>query len=175
METNYEKRIGFGPRLGAKLVDLVVIVILGSFIIGPIVGAIVGAGFSEAAGGDAAAGVGGFLAGWILSIPITSVLYSLIEGFTGASPAKMMFGIKVGNENGTEANVKTYMTRWAFYNGQGLISILTLIGLSFLSIVGTLYGLAIFVGCFLVLGEKRQSFHGKWSKTAIFNKKDLAQ
>ncbi len=74
METNYEKRIGFGPRLGAKLVDLVVIMILGSFIIGPIVGAIVGAGISEAAGGDAAAGVGGFLAGWILSIPITSVL-----------------------------------------------------------------------------------------------------
>ena len=125
-----------------------------SFIIGLLVQLLVRA--FEAAGGDAAAGVGGFLAGWILSIPITSVLYSFIEGFTGASPAKMMFGIKVGNEDGTEANVKTYMTRWAFYNGQGLISILTLIGLSFLSIVG-LYMVAIFVGCFLVLGEKNKA------------------
>ena len=145
--------------------------ILASFIIGPIVGAIVGAGISEAAGGDAAAGVGGFLGGWILSFPITSVLYSLIEGLTGASPAKMMFGIKVGNEDGTEANVKTYMTRWAFFNGQGLITILALIGLSFLSIVGNLYGLAILIGCFLVLGEKNKASTANGQKLPYLIKK----
>jgi len=186
METNYEKRIGFGPRLGAKLVDIVVIMVIALIIVGPIVGGIVGSEAAEAAreatsdtgDKDVAEGVGGFfgfLAGMVLSIPITTVLYSLIEGFKGASPAKMMFGIKVGNENGTEADVKTYMMRWAFYNGQGLISILVLVGLSFLSTIGTIYGLVILVGCFLVLGEKKQSFHGKWSKTAIFNKKDLAK
>ncbi len=130
MENNYEKRIGFGTRFGCKLVDIVIIMIL-SLILGPILGTIIGADLAseaassvsqsqgneieelENAGKVVGSGIAGFLAGMLLAIPITAILYGLIEAFTGASPAKMMFGIKVGNENGTKANVSTYMKRWA--------------------------------------------------------------
>jgi len=186
MKENYEKRIGFGTRFGAKIVDTVVIMVLALIIVGPIIGVIMGSEVAEASRDatsdlgdkDIAEGVGGFfgfLAGMVLSIPITWILYSLIEGLTGASPAKMMFGIKVANENGTEGDIKTYMMRWAFYNGQNIISIFALlVGISFLSTIATIYALIILVGCFLVFGEKKQSFHGKWSKTAVFNKTDIA-
>jgi uncharacterized RDD family membrane protein YckC len=193
MENNYEKRIGFGTRVGAKLVDSVILIILALFIVGPILGSIIGA--SEAAdasealmkaqGNDMAEFeaamegtgkvVGGFFAGLLLALPITGLFYGLIEGFTGASPAKMMFGIKVGNEDGTTANVSTYMKRWAIYNSSFLCSLIALlIGISFMSTVGSICGIIILIGCFFVLAEPKQSFHGKWSQTAIFNKADLS-
>ena len=118
--------------------------------------------------------MGGFLAGMVLAGPITGLLYTLIEGFTGASPAKMMFGLKVGNENGTQSNVNTYMKRWAIYNSSGICTVLALIGLSFMATVGQICSLIILIGCFFVLAEPKQAFHGKWSKTAIFNKSVLS-
>jgi uncharacterized RDD family membrane protein YckC len=35
-------------------------------------------------------------------------------------------------------------------------------------------GLVIFVGCFLVLGDKRQALHDLGAATAVFRKADLA-
>ena len=72
---------------------------------------------------EAGGGIGGFFAGMVLSLPITGFLYTLIEGLTGASPAKMMFGIKIANEDGTKANRNTLINRWAFRNGSSLIQI----------------------------------------------------
>ena len=115
----------------------------------------------------------GFLAGMVLSLPITAFLYTLIEGLTGASPAKMMFGIKIANEDGTKANRNTLIKRWAFRNGVLLIQILAAIGLTFLSQVSLIYGLIIIVGCFMVLRDNKQSFHDSWSTTAVFKKSDI--
>ena len=188
MENNYENRIGFSPRLGALLVDVVVIIVVALVIVGPILGVFMGAEAAEAAketatasGGDqmdkdlaeAGGGIGGFFAGMVLSLPITGFLYTLIEGLTGASPAKMMFGIKIANEDGTKANRNTLIKRWAFRNGSSLIQILAAIGLTFLSPVSGIYGLIITVGCFMVLRDNKQSFHGAWSKTAVFKKSDI--
>jgi len=177
MENNYEKRVGFGPRFGAKLVDMIFIWILAMFVIGPVIGTIVGAGAStlgtdeyEAAG----AAIGGFLVGFALSFPVTSMLYTLIEAFTGASPAKMMFGLKVGKEDGTAGEIGDYVKRWAIYNSGSLCTFVSILGLVFMTTVGMVCSLVIIIGCFFIFGETRQGFHGKWSQTAIFNKSDLS-
>ena len=176
MENNNEKRVGFGPRFGAKLIDMVFIWILAIFVVGPVVATIAGAGAStlgtdeyEAAG----AAIGGFLVGYILSIPITMMLYTLIEAFTGASPAKMVLGLKVGKEDGSSADIGDYMKRWAIYNSGSICTVIALLGLTFMSTIGSVCSLVVFIGCFFIFSETKQGFHGKFSQTAIFNKSDL--
>ena len=177
MENSYEKRVGFGPRFGAKLIDMVFIWILALFIVGPIVATMVGAGASTLGTNEseaAAAAIVGGLAGYLLSIPITAMLYTLIEAFTGASPAKMILGLKVGKENGTHGETGDYVKRWAIYNSGSICTFVSILGLVFMSTVGTICSLVVFVGCFFMFSDTKQALHGKWSQTAIFNKSDLS-
>jgi len=42
-----------------------------------------------------------------------------------------------------------------------------------LGTIGGLASLAIFIGCFMVLGSEKQALHDMVGKTAVFNKADL--
>ncbi|MDH5379316.1 MAG: RDD family protein [Cyclobacteriaceae bacterium] len=106
-----EKRIGFGKRLGAYLLDMVVIYVL-SFIVGTLGGsaifmAIMGTADTNNMENDAALGaVGGILAGAMAAVAgvlIISVVIYLIEGLTGVTPGKAILGLKVGNKEGKVA------------------------------------------------------------------------
>jgi uncharacterized RDD family membrane protein YckC len=160
------KRVGFGPRLGAVLIDCVAIAILGTLFGGILgsafglgAGAVTGAATDERGAAAAAAAVG---------------FFGLIEAFTGASPGKMVLKLKIGYEDGRNAPVATYVTRWAVkYSGSILTALGLITGISFLGTLGTLAGLVVFVGCFLVLADKKQALHDMAAKTAVFNKADL--
>jgi len=175
-----DKRVGFGPRLGAALIDVVAIVILGG-VFGGILGSVLGLGAGALAGsatdeGGAAvaAAAVGFFGGMALGITLVGVLYGLIEAFTGASPGKMVLKLKIGFEDGRNAPVATYFTRWAVkYSGTILSSVGLITGISLLGTLGSLAGFVIFVGCFFVLAAKKQAIHDMAAKTAVFNKADL--
>jgi uncharacterized RDD family membrane protein YckC len=179
-----EKRVGFGPRLIAALIDAAIVMVL-AIVFGGMVGGLLGLGVGAAigAGGDSdSAAVGGAagallgaLGGFTIGIAVFGFLYSLIEGLTGASPGKMVLKLKVGTEGGQHATVQVYLTRWAVkYSGQllGFLAIIT--GITIISTLGSLASLVIFVGCFLVLGTNRQAIHDMAAKTAVYNKADLA-
>jgi uncharacterized RDD family membrane protein YckC len=140
-------------------------------------GAIAGAGSDEggAAAGAAAAGAAiGALGGMAIGIYVFGFLYSLIEAFTGASPGKMVLKLKIGLEDGRNAPLGTYVSRWAVKYAGTLIGLVALMpGLALLGTIGSLAGFVIFIGCFLVLGDKRQALHDMAAKTAVFNKADL--
>ena len=176
-----EKRVGFGPRLGAALIDMVLITIV-SLLFGGTLGAMLGLGAGALAGsagenatGAAAAGAAiGALGGMMIGVYIFGFLYSLIEALTGASPGKMVLKLKIGFEDGRNAPASTYVARWAVKYSGTLIGMVALMpGLHLLGTVGTLAGFVIFIGCFLVLGDKRQALHDMAAKTAVFNRADL--
>jgi uncharacterized RDD family membrane protein YckC len=179
-----DKRVGFGPRLGAALIDFVVIVVL-AVVFGGVVGGMLGLGAGAAIGstsdseGAAAAGAAagallGVLGGFAIGAAVFGVLYSLIEGLTGASPGKMILKLKVGTADGHAGQTSLYLTRWAVKNSGQILAFLSLIlATSALGTLGTLANLVIFVGCFMVLGAKRQAIHDMVAKTAVFNKADL--
>jgi uncharacterized RDD family membrane protein YckC len=101
-------------------------------------------------------------------------LYSLIEAFTGASPGKMALGLKVGMEDGRCASVAVYARRWAVKFSGTLLGLLgALPGFHVVALLAPAAGLIVFVGCFLVLGDKRQSLHDVAAGTAVFRKAEL--
>jgi uncharacterized RDD family membrane protein YckC len=175
-----DKRVGFVPRLQAALIDFVAVLVLG-FVFGGVLGSVLGIGAGALAGAAtgeagaaAAAGAIGGLLGGLAGVYIVAVLYGLIEAFTGASPGKMVLKLKIGYEDGRPAPISVYATRWAVKNIGALLSALGLItGMSFLGTLGSLGGFVIFVGCFMVLGEKKQAIHDLAAKTAVFKVSDL--
>ena len=159
---SYESRVGFGPRLGARLIDAVILIII--ITVASLVG--IGGGLASASTGGEA-GIYAALAAAAAAV-FFIIAYSLIEAFTGASPGKMMLGLKVANEDGTEGTIGLYLARWAVYNAGALLGVIPVIGL-----LGPFVNLVIFGGCFAVLGEKRQGLHDMICKTAVFKKSDI--
>ena len=111
------------------------------------------AGFS----GEIAASIIALVAS-LAGIAFTSIFFYVLEGFTGQTPGKMILGITVANMNGEKASIDKLLLR-AFIKITG----------SFVGIIG----LIIFVGCFLVLGEKKQALHDIICKTAVYKKSDI--
>jgi uncharacterized RDD family membrane protein YckC len=181
-----EQRIGFGPRLGALLLDTVIVCVLafvGGSTIGGMLGLTAGAalGSAMANGADSAAAamaaVGGLLGGvfaFAIAAALIGVVYFLIEGFTGFTLGKLMLGIRVASDDGTAAPVSKLLFRYALKNSNFILSVLgALAGVHALVTLGRLAGLAIFVGCFFTLGMNKQAFHDMIAKTAVYKKTDI--
>ena len=170
----FSNRIGFGPRLGAALLDLVFIIVLTVpfMFLGGVSAALVSmlgldAMFSsEDAEALALVGAGtGLLASGAVAV-LVGTAYTLIEAFTGASPGKRAMGLKVAHADGTQGNVQLYLLRWALKNSGSL--------LIFLPAIANLARLVFFFGCFATLGDKRQALHDMIAKSAVYKKADIA-
>ena len=169
----FSNRIGFGPRLGAALLDIVFIIIL----LVPISLLGVGAGLAAAMGMDAAGsdetealallGMGAGAVAMILIAGVVGLAYTLIEAFTGASPGKRVMGLQVAQEDGSAGDTKLYLLRWALKNSGSLLQFV-------LPVISSLVSLVFFFGCFAALGDKRQALHDIIGKTAVYKKSDIA-
>lgn len=178
-----EQRVGFGPRLGALLLDSVIVCVL-AFVGGSTIGGMLGLTAGAALGGAMSTGadslaagmaaVGGMLGGifaFIIAAAVIGIVYFLIEGFTGYTLGKLMLGIRVANEDGTKAAVGKLLFRFALKNINFICTVLgALSGVTALITLGRLGGLAIFVGCFFTLGMKKQALHDMIAKTAVYPK-----
>ena len=181
-------RKGFGPRLGALILDVIIVAVCGIAIgaaFGSALGKLVGAEQMAAEAmkdvppeaAEGAALVGSIMSGMIgtvLAVMIASVLYGLIEAFTGASPGKMALGMKIANPDATAASVGKLFGRYAVKNGNAIIGFLGFVaGVSALGTIGNLWGLAFFIGCFFALGSSKQALHDIIVKTAVYPKADV--
>ena len=174
-----EQRIGFGKRLGALLIDFVIIGVV-SFVGGGVIGGLLGAGAGAAAGsGDqnsqaAAAvfgGIIGSLIGIIIAITLVCAVYYLVEGLSGYTLGKLALGIRVASADGTAAPIGQLMGRYAVKNIGTLMFVAAAItGVESLKTVGSIGGLVIFIGCFMVLGASKQALHDRIVGTAVFPK-----
>ena len=188
-----EKRIGFGARLGAAVIDVLIIFGL-NFLVGGTITTMLGIGMVNVAGelgtkvSSEAAAVEGMVAGIIATVlamvavmAILTLLYYLIEGIFGASPGKMILGIKVGTADGKQGNIALYLKRWAIKNFPhllgllaailGLVGIIGLVGI--VGIISQIVALNLFVGAFWIFGASKQCLWDKLAVTAIYKRSDL--
>ena len=167
-------RIGFGPRLGAWLLDFTFVILLCV----PIAVFGVGASLAAAMGldslmsGDQAEAMA--LLGWsaaiigtILVASILGLAYSLIEAITGASPGKRVLGLQIAKADGRSGDISLYLLRWAMKNSGTLVGFI-------LPVISGLVSTVFFFGCFAALGEKCQALHDMIAKSAVYKKTDIA-
>ena len=183
MGASIESRVGFGLRLVASLIDLVMITV-GGLIIGTLLGGLLGSIFGSVLGtiegiegaveGAEIGGIIGIILGAAIGIFVFGTLYNLLEGFVGATVGKMLIGIKIGSDDGTKARVGTLLFRYVLKNIALVSSLLAgIVGITLIAKVGSLLGFVWFLGCFLVLGKARQGLHDMIAKTAVYPRKVL--
>lgn len=176
-----EQRIGFGPRLGALLIDCILLAVLVALL-----GGFIGAMFGAAAGGAGAAmstgasdaqsaaamgGMIGALAGMVIAAAVLGLAYFLIEGFTGYTLGKLLLGMRIANADGTRAPVSKLLLRWAVKNNNFILNIVAVAtGVHLFRTLGSLGGLVFFIGCFLALGASKQALHDRICDTAVWPK-----
>ena len=158
-------RIGFGKRLGALMIDLIIVSILAW-----IVGSVTGEPPSERGSGlHDLSNLAQMVAGVGLAVSLVQLLYWLIEGMTGASPGKMILKIRIGDAGGTTAATGTLILRMVIKQINVVAAFLVaLTGSHLLAWVGVVGWIIVAIGCFLALGAARQALHDRIVQTAVF-------
>jgi len=176
-----ERRIGFGRRLGAYLIDIVFI-IGSSFILASLFGDFFErfVDFSKVtdeqlAQMDALPGNFGDIMLTIgAAAGIFAFLYNLVEGLLGYTVGKLMLGIQIGNQDGTPADTGKLMLRFAIKNSSSIIGLIGMAAMvSLINSIGSAIGIVVIIGCFFALGEKKLALHDLIAKTAVFRKSEL--
>ena len=191
---NYEphvapaERVGFGPRLGAWIIDLLLSLLFG-IVLGVLLQPLnVGMPASisenlaamqdmyEMLGVDAAtiSVVNAWYPALTLGGIIAAIMYALIEGLSGASPGKRILGIVVANQDGTAGTTRAWMRRCLVKHVSAFLNIFTLLPvLAFVADIGSFLGFVVFIGCFFVLGQERLALHDRIATTAIYHREDV--
>jgi uncharacterized RDD family membrane protein YckC len=169
-----ENRIGFGKRLGALLIDAVLVCIVSLLVVSLLVGPTIGGMLGAAASGAIFDALALTMLVGAVHMMLVGAVYFLVEGFTGWTLGKLILGIQVANADGTRAGVGTLLTRYALKNINFLLGVLAFFtGVALFRTLRGLLGLVIFVGCFFVLGSARQGFHDMIAKTAVYPRKQV--
>lgn len=173
------KRVGFGRRLGAYIIDFIINTILFGilfFVTGAFESMMdsVPTDFSDP----------GKINTWIeiikkdavpLSLLLSAIYYSM-EIFFAATPGKMALNIKIANEDRSAASIYTLFIRFLVKHSNFVLTFLYVV--TFIDIFNTFASIAslvIVVGFFFVLGEKRQAFHDIAAKTAVFSTEEVIE
>ena len=188
-DNHYEQennRVGFGRRLGAYLLDILFTILagimLGSFI-GEALVSVFGQQDQEAIDNMSTVyrdlGLDIDIETLMNTITQTGVSASLIgillfvlEGISGQSIGKMLLNIHNTDVDGNPAGPAKLWLRAALKYGSNMASILGgLVGISLIALLGSLWGIVIFFGCFAVLGSGKQALHDIMAKTVVSYKK----
>ncbi len=105
----------------------------------------------------------------MLGVYVLLLVWIPWEGITGAALGKRLLKIRIKSEDGTPGSLDKLIARAAIRNIAILCGFAAwLLGIERIAILGDLAAFAIFIGCFFVLGEKRQAFHDMLTKTAVY-------
>jgi uncharacterized RDD family membrane protein YckC len=104
----------------------------------------------------------------VIANGIATVLYSLLELFTGASVGKRLLGMIIAADTG-EAATRVLLAKrwWVKYGGYMFVLI------PFLATIGSIWSFMITCGFVLTLGASRQALHDMAVHSAVFFKADI--
>lgn len=182
-----EDRVDFWTRFGAYLIDILFIIIAGVIIglaIGDLLAPVLFGGqmsnmeeqFSQMAQINPAFNDMPFdlftMMNKMMEIAagttIAGIILLILEGALGQSIGKMLLKIKNTDVYGNPASPQVLWTRALLKYGSSVIGIIGgMTGLTIISTLGSIWGLVIFVGFFLVFMDNRQTIHDMIAKTVV--------
>lgn len=157
------KRVGFGFRLLAAILDGVIL-----FVLIGILSAITGSGQEFDPQSFSFSDMSKFMNPVQV---IIALLYTSMEFLLGATPGKMILKMKIKGASGKNASLSVLLIRWIIKQSAYILSLLfILLNIQILLVLQSLAGLVVFIGCFFVLGKNKQAFHDMLAKTAVYKK-----
>lgn len=183
-ENKYEKRVSFGRRLAATLIDVIIYAIINIGVLWYMgyfkAAELMGREISDAAGDPELAkmAVNDFLdsqKSTLILGQLIPLLYFSLELFIAASIGKLIMNIRIAKDDQTEADMSSLLTRYLLKNLSGLIALIGLVGgLNMLLFnISPIIIFILLIGYFFILGKRRQGFHDMFSKTAVYMKDDV--
>ena len=178
----YIWRIGFGRRLGGYIIDNVLLMLL--FVVTAVITGLseriiefAGSDMSVLTSPDKMEGFSLFLTSSItpLMLAVTFIYYSL-EVIFAQSIGKMLLGIQIGDIDKQFASYPKLILRFVLKFGSSVLTLLFLITtFAFIDVISQIWSFVFFIGCFFVLGAKKQALHDTIAKTAVYFKDELQQ
>lgn len=164
------ERKGFGPRLGAGLIDFVIMLVVGG-----VLGIIFLGSFSmnfgmPAKGGTMTVAHTGAIIAYTLIVALIGLAYFSTEIFMAASPGHAILKMKITREDGSPADQQTLIKRFCIRRAPQILSLLTIIPVlgGIISILNLVVSIVIIVSCFMTLRANRLALHDEWSGTAVY-------
>jgi len=157
------RRVGFFPRAGAAVVDVLLLLI---------------ALMAPYAGGYYLLETNGMLTpaweyGMDLSLTVLALAYSTFEVFAAATPGKMLLKLRIAMADGTVADRWTLFNRWFYKNGGSVLVVIgTALGLIVIDRLGGTWNFIVAIGCLFAFQSSRQAWHDRPSGTAVYKKTD---
>ncbi len=104
----------------------------------------------------------------VLIVNIARLLVFLPEIFCSASVGKMLFKLQIVSADGVKADVGMLVWRYVVKHIGKITALLAMIVLPALfNTLSTLLGFVVFVGCFFAAGERHQALHDVIFRTAV--------
>ena len=175
-----ENRVGFWPRVGAYVLDLAAVWVIGIALQRPLAvvfSGAVAAILAEAAARPDAEQMRPFLE-WMarLGVAITLIapFYALFEALRGWSPGKLVMRLRIATETGQKAPLASLFIRFAIKGAASMLALVALVAnIKGLNVVAQAAGWATSVGCLLVLTKSRMALHDRIAGTAVWRKDDV--
>jgi uncharacterized RDD family membrane protein YckC len=106
----------------------------------------------------------------VIANSLMTVLYGLLELFTGASLGKRLLGMMIAFDTGEHATRGLLAKRWCMKYGGYALALIPL-----LATIGSIWNFMITCGFFLALGASRQALHDMAVHSAVFFKSDIGE
>jgi uncharacterized RDD family membrane protein YckC len=179
----YDDRVGFGRRLGAYLLDILLMITLGILL-----SLFTGEFFVNLFFRDQLVAIettsalfDGMNFDYMLfmtrvyqisaACSLITILWFVMEGIKGQSLGKMILKIQNTNTDGSEANSTKKWLRALLKYGSTILSVFAgLISFPFIGTLGSIWSFVIFIGFFFVFGDKKQAIHDMIAKTIVSRK-----
>lgn len=118
-----------------------------------------------------------FIHGVLFASAISPVFYWLFEALTGASPGKRILKLQIRMQDGSEASRTIIALRTAIKFSDRLLRLIIMIPVYLVVVesintAASLVNLVIIIGCISVLSVKKQALHDTITHTAVFRVTD---
>lgn len=108
---------------------------------------------------------------FFFGLPFSGFIIFLPEAFFGASPGKMIFGIRVRKIDGQKASLKLLILRYALKTiGAWGLMVSLIVANMYLAAFSFVAGCLVLVGSLLAIGPSKLTLHDRLVGTAVYSK-----
>lgn len=175
-----QDRIGFGRRLGALFIDVIIIGVVGGFLgrmLFPVPEELAMQAVTAMMGGDPSAALNSAAQMQAIGMKQNAIMgllgaiYGLQDVFMSGTLGKSILKIAIRDANGNHAPSNTLWTRYLVKYSSSIAAILGLVGLGFVQYLVGIVGLVLFIWTLTtIFGPTRQAAWDNIAKTAVYNK-----